>query len=72
MSVCVFARKKTTKKRFGDGQKYNNFWKRTHFLEVSVSGFADRHRVFDQKVPKTILKSVFFEASVECIARFPS
>ena len=64
MSVCVFARKKTAKKRFWDRQKYNNFWKRTHFLEVSVSGFADRHRVFDEKVPKTTKKSLPVEVSV--------
>ena len=63
MSVCVFARKKR-QKTVWSRTKYNNFWKRTHFLEVSVSGFADRHRVFDQKVQKITKKSLFVEVSV--------
>ena len=44
--MCVLLVKNDTKTVW-DGQKYNIFWKRTHFLEVSVSGFADRHSVFD-------------------------
>ena len=63
MSVCVFARKKRQKNGFVTG-KYNIFWKRPDFLEVSVSSFANRHRVFDQKVPKTTKKSLFCEVSV--------
>ena len=52
MSVCVFARKKRQKNGFVTG-KYNIFWKRPDFLEVSVSCFAGRHRVFDENVSKT-------------------
>ena len=52
------------KKRFCDGQKYNMFWKRPEFLEVSVSSFADWYRAFDKKVQKNIKKKFVFEVSV--------
>ena len=70
MSVCAFDRKKRQKKRFVTG-KYNMFWKRPDFLEVSVSSFADRHRVFDQKVQKTTKKVGFLKLVYECMALFP-
>ena len=62
---------KNDKKRFCDGQKFNMFWKRPDFLEVSVSSFADRQRVFDQKYKK-YQKTIDESSSVyECIALFP-
>ena len=63
MSVCFLPEKKR-QKQFWDGQKYNMFWKRPDFLEASVSSFANRHRAFDQKVPKTTKKRLFCEVSV--------
>ena len=53
MSVCVFARKKRQKNGFETGKNTTFFEHTPICLEVSVSSFADRHRVFDEKVTKT-------------------
>ena len=53
MSVCVFGRKKKRQKKVLLQAKIQHFLKALRFLEVSVSSFADRHRVFDEKVSKT-------------------
>ena len=69
----MFLTVKNVLQRFCDGQKYNMFWKRPDFLEVSASSFADRHRVFDPKVQKAPKKKTIDESSLvyECMALFP-